>query len=81
MFKPINRLSILFFAAFLSQITLAQVSITNNQMVYTQSFDALPNSTVNWVNNATLPNWYAARTNASVFSIKPSDGSSSGTYL
>jgi hypothetical protein len=73
---------LLFFAC--NQID-AQVLITQNQMNYTQSFDGLPNNNnTGWANNATIPNWYAARTdypNANSFPMRATNGSYGGPHL
>lgn len=76
-----NRLARLCFAA----ISLAWFSLAAPAQVhmsagnYQQSFDGLPegNPTASWLNNQTLPGWYASRTASStdVTSLRTTDGS------
>ena len=67
----------------------AQYLITNSQMTYTQNFNTLPASSgtgnsLQWTNNQTLVNWYAARTDygsANVIPMRATDGSYGGPHL
>ena len=57
----------------------AQVSITalGQTAAYTQNFNSLSSSAnVNWVNNTTLPNWYADRTKGTLTTLLAGNGSS-----
>ncbi|KAA9345698.1 T9SS type A sorting domain-containing protein [Adhaeribacter soli] len=62
----------------------AQVSITGlgKEAAYTQDFNTLNAvSSVNWVNNSTLPNWYADRSNGSLTTLVVSNGTNSNPSL
>lgn len=48
-------------SAVIASTSWAQISLTNGNLSYSQSFDSLQsaNSASNWTNNSTLPGWYA----------------------
>jgi uncharacterized protein len=76
--NPLNSvLSLVGLLAF-CPLAKAQVSIVESGATYTQSFDSLANtntSPVPWVNNGTLPGWYAYRQSSGPVTVyNPSGG-------
>jgi hypothetical protein len=60
----------------------SQVSITSLGTAYTQNFNTLNStSSSSWVNNSTIPNWYASCKKKNLNTIEADNGSNSGVGL
>ncbi|MGZ5280698.1 MAG: hypothetical protein ACXWEY_00310 [Bacteroidia bacterium] len=67
---------LLFIAIFTCVYGRCQVSLTSFGTAYTQNFNTLNTSaSVNWVNNSTIPNWYASCKKKSLGTIEADNGS------
>lgn len=73
----------------IAPVQAQQIINSNSTMTYTQDFNNLPgtngtNNSRRWVDNQTLPNWYAARADSAgvtSFPMRATDGSYGGPHL